>query len=211
MNAVNQYGQQGISQAPVDFLYTEVWSPNDGYKDLANIIQYNDALTSNAKRTVLAAYMDYDLANNSGYFNTPGVLLTDAVIFAFGGSHLELGEHMLGKEYFPNNNLQMKPELKKALVSYYDFLVGYQNLLRDGGNFTTSSITSADGKMKLNTWPPQLGQVSVLEKEFANRQVLQFLNFTGANSLNWRDTNGTQGVPVSITNARVQLTASKTV
>lgn len=29
MNAVNQFGQQDIDQSPVDFLYTEVWSPND--------------------------------------------------------------------------------------------------------------------------------------------------------------------------------------
>lgn len=71
--------------------------------------------------------MNYDLANNKGYFNTPSVLMTNSVIFAFGGAHLELGEHMLGKEYFPNNNLSMKDDLKNSLVNYYDFLVAYQN------------------------------------------------------------------------------------
>ena len=91
MNAVNQYGQQGIAQAATDFLYTEVWSPNDNYSDLATIIQYNNSYSNNTKNTVLAAYMNYDLADNQGYFNTPGVLMTDAVIFANGGSHLELG------------------------------------------------------------------------------------------------------------------------
>ena len=102
MNAVNQFGQEGIATAPVDFLYSEVWAPNEGYSDLARIIQDNNMFSNNTKQTVLTAYMDYNLAENPGYFNTPGVLLTDAVIFSFGGAHLELGEHMLGKEYFPN-------------------------------------------------------------------------------------------------------------
>jgi dextranase len=211
MNAVNQYGQQSIAQSPVDFLYTEVWNPNDGYKDLANIIQYNDGLTASTKKTVLAAYMNYDLANSSGYFNTPGVLLTDAVIFAFGGSHLELGEHMLGKEYFPNNNLQMKTELKSAITSYYDFLVGYENLLRDGGSFNTPSVTCSNNKMVLNTWPPQTGQVSIVGKNFTNSQVLHFLNFTNATSMNWRDANGIQAAPNTITGAKIDFTSTRTV
>jgi dextranase len=211
MNAVNQYGQQGIAESPVDFLYTEVWGPNEGYKDLATIIQNNDAVTGNVKRTVLAAYMNYDLANSTGSFNTPGVLLTDAVIFAFGGSHLELGEHMLGKEYFPNSNLQMKPELKTAITSYYDFLVGYQNLLRDGGSFNAPVIACTNNKMTLNIWPPQIGQISVVGKEFANKQVLHFINFTSATHLNWRDANGTQVPPNTITDAAINFTSTKLV
>ena len=64
-------------------------------------------------------------------FNTPGVLLTDAVIFALGGSHLELGDHMLCREYFPSTALQMNDVLKTAMIRYYDFMTAYQNLLRD--------------------------------------------------------------------------------
>ncbi len=211
MNAVNQYGQQGIAESPVDFLYSEVWNPNESFSDLARIIRDNDALTADAKKTVLAAYMNYDLANNTGFFNTPGVILADAVIFAFGGSHLELGEHMLGKEYFPNNNLQMKPELKAAMVAYYDFLVGYQNLLRDGGSFNTPTVSCSNGKMTLNTWPPQAGQVSVVGKNVGNRQVLHFLNFSNATTMNWRDANGTQTTPTAITGAQISFTTAKTV
>lgn len=48
-----------------------------------------------------AAYMNYNKADNRGEFNTPGILLTDAVMFALGGSHLELGgDHMLCKSTF---------------------------------------------------------------------------------------------------------------
>jgi dextranase len=155
--------------------------------------------------------MNYDLANNTGFFNTPVVLLADAVIFAFGGSHLELGEHMLGKEYFPNSNLQMRPELITALTAYYDFLVGYQNLLRDGGSFNTPSIVNTNNKMNLNAWPPQTGQVSIIGKSFADKQVLHFINFANANSLNWRDANGSQREPSTITDAKMEFTTSRTV
>ncbi|WP_020600621.1 glycoside hydrolase family 66 protein, partial [Spirosoma panaciterrae] len=68
MNAVNQYGQQAsIARSPVDFLYTEVWSPNERYEDLGRIIQDNDAFGNGSKRTVLAAYMDYKAAEQPGY------------------------------------------------------------------------------------------------------------------------------------------------
>jgi dextranase len=211
MNAVTQYGQPQIASAPVDFLYSEVWAPNESYKDLADIIKANDALTNGAKRSVLAAYMDYDLAGSAGYFNTPGVLFTDAVIFAHGGSHLELGEHMLGKEYFPNNNLQMRDDLKAAMVSYYDFLTAYENLLRDGGTFNNPAITAGDGKTKLNNFPPQTGQVSVIGKDLGTKQVIHLINFANAASFDWRDRNGTQGAPSPVTNGRFNFTATKAI
>lgn len=211
MNAVNQYGQQGLAQAPVDFLYTEVWSPNDTYADLAKIIKDNNAYSNNTMNTVLAAYVNYDLANNVGYFNTPSVLFTDAVIFAFGGSHLELGEHMLGKEYFPNSNLALKDDLKRKLINYYDFLVAYQNLLRDGGTFNAPSLISADNRVLYNAWPPQIGKVSVVGKEIANQQIIHLLNFTNATTMQWRDNNGSQKEPVAIESVRLRVNVTKPV
>ena len=212
MNSVNQYGQQtGIAESPVDFLYTEVWSGNEGYKDLAKIILDNNNYSNNSLNTVLAAYMNYNLANSPGYFNTPGVLLTDAVIFAFGGSHLELGEHMLGKEYFPNNNLQMKDDLKSSLINHYDFLVAYQNLLRDGGNFNLPAMSCTNNVMSVNNWPPEMGKVAVVGKVFNDKQVLHLINFSHANSLDWRDTNGTQNIPQTKSDAMLEFITSKKV
>ena len=211
MNAVNQFGQQDIAASPVDFLYTEVWDPNNGYKDLARIIENNNTYSNNTKKTVLTAYMDYNLANNPGYFNTPGVIMTDAVIFAFGGDHLELGEHMLGKEYFPNDNLKMKGDLRDAMVHYYDFLVAYENLLRDGGTINNPVVTCTDGKISMNQWPPQLGSVAVTGRDMGSKQVIHLLNYANANSLKWRDTNGTQNKPDTFTNVKLSYQTSKTV
>lgn len=207
MNAVNQYGQENsISKSPVDFLYTEVWAPDEGYKDLARIIRDNDRWSDNRKKSVLCAYMNYNIAEKPGYFNTPGVLLTNAVIFSFGGAHLELGEHMLGKEYFPNDNLKMKDDLRKAMIGYYDFLTSYENLLRDGGEFNTVPVICTNGKMDVGQWPPKSGKVSVQAKKVGNRQVLHFINFANAAFLEWRDPNGTQTEPKEINSAALEIT-----
>jgi dextranase len=211
MNAVNQYGQQGIAKSSTGFLYTEVWSPNDKYSDLADIIQVNNAYSSNTKNTVLAAYMNYDLAETPGFFNTPAVLLTDAVIFAFGGSHLELGEHMLGKEYFPNNNLKMKGDLQAALPDYYDFMVAYQNLLRDGGAFNTVSATSLDGKLPLGSWPAGQGSVASVCRKVGNKQVIHLINFKNSKTQEWRDNQGIQAVPALIKDAQLAISVSSPV
>ena len=206
MNAVSEYGKEQIAQGDIDFFYNEVWGDTPKFTDLERIIHENNAFRSDLK-TVFAAYMNYNVADGQGYFNTPGVLLTDAVMFAFGGSHLELGEHMLGKEYFPNNNLQMKGDLQRALVNYYDFMVGYQNLLRDGGTFNTESvdISCTNGRMDVAAWPPQTGKVASVAKIVENKQVIHLLNLSEANSFDWRDINGTQPEPAMIEDAGMKL------
>lgn len=211
LNAVSQYGQATILKSPVDVAYTEVWNPREGYKDLADIIQENNALSNHTLNTVLAAYMNYDKANGTGYFNTPGVLLADAVIFAFGGAHLELGEHMLSKEYFPHDNLQINGELKKSLFEYYDFLVGYQNLLRDGGTFNSPIVSSGDGKVNVKIWPPAYSNVSVVGKKVGNKQLIHLINFSNATGLNWRDTNGEQATPIKKNNFILNVQNNQTV
>ena len=207
MNAVTQYGQKGIAASSADFLYTEVWSPFDSYSDLANLIQQNNTLSNNTKNTVLAAYINYALSKNQGYFNTPSVLMANAVIFAFGGAHIELGEHMLGNEYFPNDNLNMKSDLKSALVNYYDFLVAYENLLRGGGSFNNITLSSSDNKMVIGSWPAAQGAVSVTGKKVGNTQVIQLINFKNSTTLNWRDNTGIQAPPAIIKDSELIFTS----
>ncbi len=156
------------------------------------------------------ACINYNLAENTGSFNKNSVLFADAVIFAFGGAHLELGEHMLGKEYFPNSNLQMSEELKISLISYYDFSVAYQNLLRDGGTFSNPALQSSNSNVLFNNWPPQTGSVSVIGKSIDNKQILHLINFQ-TNSLDWRDTNGTKATPSTIQNIEVIFTTTQNV
>ena len=207
MNAVNQYGGGQIAASPVDFLYTEVWSPNDSYSSLVSIITRNNAWSNGQLPTVLAAYVNKAQSSQPGVFNPPAVLLTDAVIFAAGGAHLELGEHMLANEYFPNDNLRMPSELQEKLVAYYDFLVAYQNLLRDGGEFTGDYLQS-NGDIKFRNIARR-GSVWSFVKQFENRQVFHLINFVNAISMDWRDDTGAQPEPESLENLDVSFAASK--
>lgn len=220
MNAVSGYGADKIvGTGKLDFCYNEVWGNGNGYggvpeadfSNLYEIIKKNDRFSDYSLRTVFAAYMNYDKADNGGsgdkMMNTPGVLLTDAVMFALGGAHLELGDHMLSREYFPAAPLAMSDELKTAMVRYYDFMTAYQNLLRDNSSkyaFTANAGTSASG-VKVCAWPPQLGSVVTYSKNVGTSKVVHFLNFMDADNLSWRDVNGTrpeprllQGLPLSV-------------
>ncbi len=208
LNAVDQFGQGEILNAPVDFAYTEVWSYQQ-YSDLANVILENLHYSKNKVNTILAAYMHYE--KQSGEFNIPSVLLTDAVIFAFGGAHLELGEHMLSHEYFPNSKLTMSEKLKSDLVEYYDFLVAYQNLLRDGGNFNSLKLESKTDNVNLNAWPPVYSKISYLGKEFSDRQIVHLLNFANASTLEWRDNKALQNEPTIYKNFEISIENAKSV
>ena len=194
MNAVSSYGTYSIAQGDVDFLYNELWDSESSFSSIRDIIHNNELYGRHDLQTVFAAYMNYTKADNPGEFNTPGVLLTDAVMFALGGSHLELGDHMLCKEYFPNDNLTMSQELRDAIVRYYDFMTAYQNLLRGGGTETEAGVSSTSD-VKVAAWPPVIGNVTAFSRQVGDKKVVHLLNFMDADNLSWRDMNGTMPEP----------------
>ncbi|MGD6818974.1 glycoside hydrolase family 66 protein [Metabacillus sp. 113a] len=205
LNGVNQYGQEQIGTAPVDFMYTEVWDEYKEFGDLKKIIDYNASI-SGGKSTVLAAYMNYSLSQRQqGNFNPPGILLANSVIFSSGGAHLELGEHMLSSEYFPNKNLKASDELKEQLVPYYDFLVAYQNLLR--GEKVKESPLQIESGLPISK-KPEKGKVWAFSKTNGNHSMVHFTNFTAADSMEWRDTEGTQPEPEAIGSFEVKVKES---
>lgn len=194
MNAVNQYGQSQIAGSAVDFLYTEVWDPYDSFSDLAGIITRNNDYASDTLATVLAAYVNKGLSASQGPFNTPAVLLADAVIFAAGGAHLELGEHMLCSEYFPHDNLYMDAVLQMDLLHYYDFSVAYQNLLRDGGEFVSPDLTTPADSVELSSLAKS-GSVWMFSRRIENRRIYHLINLRDVTTMQWRDNNGIQSEP----------------
>lgn len=216
MNAVGQYGQQHqIAPAPVDFCYTEVWdhSNTNGYAIFSDIIT-NNANWSSGKQTVLAAYLNYNLGlKGRGYFNTPGILMATAAASAWGGTILQIGEHMLCHEYFPGDNLTMTGELKRAMISYYDFAVAYENLLRPdvpGGGVNSDwfgiDVTSTNAACVFNQWRPQKNQIATVGRHVGTRDVIHLLSYRKATHLDWCDTDGDQAaqslikdIPISFT------------
>ena len=53
--------------------------------------------------------------------------------------------------------------------------------------------------------------MAVTGKKLADREVLHLLNFSDANSMEWRDTNGTQKEPVKITDLKITVNVSSPV
>lgn len=200
MNAVANYGASQIAQTGnVDFLYNEMWDGESLFSDLLTAKNANSVYSNQQLQTIFAAYMNYSKSSASGTFNTPGVLLTDAVMFAIGAAHLELGDgHMLCHEYFPNSNLKMNQELQTAIVRYYDFLVAYETLLRGHGTENAFDITSGSATVAINAWPPQLKKVTAYCKNVNGKQVVHLLNFRQANSLSWRDMDGSMPAPSTV-------------
>lgn len=212
MNAVGQYGQKGqIASSPVDFCYTEVWSHSDskGYSIFSDIITKNYDW-SNGKQTVLAAYLNYQYGRKGrGWFNTPGIIMGTAAAMVWGGTILQMGEHMLCNEYFPNDNLSMSGELKRAMIAYYDFTVAYENLLREGDNSTWFGVDATSSKAIFNQWPPVKNQIATVGRHVGERDAIHMLSYRNATHLDWCDTNGDQGEPDLINDMDVTISLSR--
>lgn len=206
-NAVSSYGANKIvGTGKVDFCYNEVWADEDQFTDLYTIIKTNDMNSSHTMKSVFAAYMNYECSNRE--FNIPGVLLTDAVIFALGGAHLELGDHMLCREYFPSQEVKMSSALKTQIVRYYDFHTGYQNLLRGASSkaeIKVDVVSEATRKIPFNNWPPEEGKVTTYAKKIGDRTVVHFLNFRSVDNLSWRDLKGTRPAPGKVIKSDVKI------
>ena len=208
MNAVTNYGQPQIATAPVQFLYTEVWPPFTTYNDLAALIDSNNLYSNRSLATVLAAYMDQNASDTFGVFNTPAVLFTDAAIFASGGSHIEMGDHLLCNPYFPNGNLSMSCGLQESLVKYYDFMVAYENLLRDSVS-ASAVMLQTNGNTALSA-TASTGKIWVISNQKSNTGIFHLINLSSANTLNWNDPNNNQTTPATLTQIPLSFVSTQT-
>lgn len=211
-NAVAGFGLPGVLPDEA-FAYVECWPTANGgtqnnYNDLKSVVDNINA-ASPGQGVVLPAYMDEVYAqNNTGNFNTPGVLLADAAIFAIGASHLELGAglggngtlDMLDNAYFPNENLTPTPSLLATLQVYYDFDVEYENLLRGqlANSANTIALTGlASGPIAANN------EVWAFAKNTGSTHMLNLINLLNATNTNWRDDNADYPAPPTQTNVVV--------
>ena len=212
MNAVSEYGASNMaSTGKLDCFYNEVWGCHSSdaltntqarFSNLKNIIQ-NNRTNNAALQTVFAAYMNYCCDNSN--FNVPGVVMTDAVMFALGGSHLELGgDHMLCREYFPHAGQNMTAQLEDWTTRYYDFLTAYENLLRGDWTENATVKVTANG-VTVNRWEPVNQQITQIARNVEGRRVIHLLNFCTQEStqitdpdylLCWHDKNGIRPWPV---------------
>jgi dextranase len=194
--------------ADVDFIYAELWTNYPNYSDLKRF--FDESRSCSSKAVVYAAYLDR--GKTSGFFNEPGVRLANAAIFASGASHIELGDgsEMLYNEYFPVNSVKMTDSLRGAMRTYYDFLVGYENLLRDETVSVNGSVSAAIGGVAAST-SGSAGAVWVIAKKKPGCNIIHFVNLLNNTSTEWRDNLGTYPAPPTLNNLAVKMYYSGTI
>ena len=207
-NNVGGYGlYDTAAHSAEDAVYVECWerAGQRSYDDLKTLLGQASSW-SGGKGVVLAAYMDRSYAgrfsaDRPGRFNRPGVLLTDATIFANGGSHIELGDgaQLLDNEYFPNRDLVPDDQLRQTLRGYYDFLVAYENLLR-GGLADSKNVLTLSVPSRPHATP---GTVWAFAKTGGGSHVLHLINLMGEKDNAWRDDNADDPAPTPQTNIAV--------
>lgn len=193
VNSVAEYGINDMKPVTVlKYLYTEVWDNRKTYDDMFKLVRGLTASTDSNKKkkgVIIPAYLNYDYAkNNSGKdFNIDGVILADLVIMASGGTHLEMGEHMLCNEYFPNSNLNLTTQLKSDyLPKIYDFFVAFKEII--GLGYQVDGLATIDNGSVDNL---QSGSVCGISHGNVNDYLgLSLINLKTTNT-DWRDTNAT--------------------
>ena len=198
----NPVGAQGIENAnisQVDVLYTEFWPWDrddrgqlyDDYFSIHRaILQANEQ--SNGKTLVVAGYINYK--HPSAFFNPPAVLLMDSVVFASGGSRIELGngDGMLSNEYFPDDrHKRMNVDLQAAVQRMYDFIVAYENLLRDGQKLIERKVLIRQAPVSTNG---KANTVWCFAKEDEAHEIYHFINLI-CTDCEWRDTDQIKKAP----------------
>lgn len=208
-NPVGGYGlRQVLNSGVYDVIYVEVW-PGDSkdYLALKHMLDGIYQVTKGERGSILGAYMNYDVMKGEP-FNLPGILYTDAMIMACGGSHLELGDTgMLSSEYYPGNSLRISAELERRLRSYYSFSVAYENLLRGTGLVETGAKTYVNGESAATD--AALGKVFGFTKEKDGKTIVQLINFDGASTTAWVDSRGAQTAPKIKTDVAVRQSVSR--
>ena len=224
MNAVSNFGGAKIvGTNNVEFGYNEMWSADDYLWNYRKIIQ--DNRRNNGKNTFNTVFAAYQHCRNGkeGQFRTSSALFGNATIFALGGSRIELsGDHMLYTEYFPDNKRRMSNELQKSIIHYYDFLVAYENYLRDGNAETSVNMTMegvnvaawdfsepdpSKEKAEDQVIGPKPYSVNTYSTTKGNVTAIQLLNYSNfsRDNFNIRDIKETMPEPNVLLNKKIVL------
>jgi dextranase len=201
-NAVTNWPIENVAPADQDLVYIEVWPPYNWFDDLHHLIVQAQQL-GHGKSVVLAAYINPQYIHN--------VLLADAVIFASGGGHIELGEEntLLADAYFPNYG-PVNERLSLALHRYYDFTVRYQDVIgprtedatkKFSGNIKVRNlatgivINTAVNAVKNKVWP--------IVRSGDGFIAINLINLLGLEAPEWKEPIGS--APITLGAAEVRI------
>lgn len=201
-NLVRNWPLATVAPSNQDAVYIEVWDPYNHFLDLSRIIAQAQNL-SGGKPVILAAYIHPERTINTR--------LANALIFASGGYHLELGEPngVLADPYFPLYG-QMDAVTQVVQRRYYDFLVRYENLLAIGTTDATAERAAAltiDGVVTGTR--RSRDRVAVIVRDGASRETFSLVNLLGIDGDRWNEPL-TQG-PTPLHNLSVSLEVTRPV
>lgn len=177
-NAVTNWPIEAVAPSKEDFVYIELWPPYIWFSDLHQVIVEAQKLGA-GKPVVLACYIDPTFENNA--------ILNDAIIFASGGGHIEIGENagMLSGPYFPEYKI-MSTGLHKTLNNYYDFTVRYQDVIGSHTQDATMQLQHNISIQNVSTSPSQMGnKVWPIVRESDGRTAINLINFLGVTQVEW--------------------------
>jgi dextranase len=177
-NAVTAWPLDVVAPAREDVVYIEVWAPYTAFANLRQLILQAQNLGSH-KPVVLAAYIDPALEANAR--------IMDAIIFASGAGHIELGEQngYLADPYFPKYGV-MSPRLQAALRSYIELSIRYQGVFGPAAADVTAAYQDRILLAGVNTAPEQkFDKVWPILREGGQFTALSLVNMLGIGQGDW--------------------------
>lgn len=201
-NAVRNWPTDTVAAARQDAVYIEVWEPYRDFMDLHRLIVHAQQCGAN-KPVILAAYIHPDHFHN--------VRLANAIIFASGGFHLELGEPqaMLADPYFPRFGV-MSEAMQGVMRQYYDFLIRYEEVLSVGMVNATGKRAPALYIEGIETRSLRSrDRVAVIVRQGQDRETFSLVNLVGIDSGQWATPLTTGPHPLS--SLAVQIHAGRPV
>lgn len=197
-NAVNNWPVEVVAFKPQDVVYIEVWSPNDTFYHLRQLILRARELADYKKQVILAAYIS-SLNEKKKIPQEAGeraARLAAAVIFANGGFHLVLGEgaNILTDGYYPEFR-QLTPEFSGIMQNYYDLITRYSKYLfsqdlRDKSAVLTGGINdeiklSINGKEISFSPNGEKDSIWTIVRENNKFKILNLVNLMGIDTTKW--------------------------
>ena len=194
-------------------LYVEVWSPNDTFRDLREIICGRAICAADARRAAayLRDFQSADPAVQRGAMNALRRLT--AAIYLNGGSHIVLGERdgVLCAPYFPDY-ARLRPAWARAVRADYDFIARYSECFFDP-TWRDISATSTGGineevRLDMPRYGPnaELNSVWTIVRAKEHTLTLGLVNLRGMEAPLW---NAPQPAARRIRALRVTLQLEK--
>jgi hypothetical protein len=96
--------------------------------------------------------------------------------------------------------------LQQSMMAYYDFMTGYENLLRDSVSASSVSLTTTGSNTLSAT--AATGSIWTISKQKTNASIFHLINLVNANTLSWNDPNDNQTTPTVIQNIPLSFTST---